>query len=75
LSEAIINLSNRLSFEDSGSKLITLDDDDITSGCKMFGELENADDMTASASGDNDSKGDGGDAAQEQEKESVDASL
>lgn len=36
LTEAIINLSNRLSFEDNGIELVTLRDDDVIQACRTF---------------------------------------
>ena len=68
LSEAIISLSNRLSFHDSGPKLITLEDEDIAHGCKMFGEKEAGDgDASDVANVNKEDKGD--DIPVEQEKE------
>lgn len=36
LAEAIINLSNRLSFEETGEDLVTLDDEDFIQACNLF---------------------------------------
>lgn len=42
VAEAIINLSNRLSFTDDGVKLVTLDDNDVIKACRAFWVLNDS---------------------------------
>ena len=43
VAEAVINLSNRLSFTDDGVKLVTLEDDDVIKACRAFCDVPNKD--------------------------------